>query len=62
MLDANDLFQKIIKTGIFAEVPNGPAKNAIKPVSVLSKGGVRIIEVDIRSSEGMQISQKLGYY
>ncbi len=58
MLEATSLFQNILISGIFAEVPNGPVENAMRVVTALLKGGVRIIEVDIRSSEGMRIIEE----
>lgn len=58
MLDANSLFQKIITAGILAKIPHGSVENAMRVVTALFKGGVRMIEVDIRSSQGIQIVEQ----
>ena len=58
MLDKNSLAHKVMSSGILARVPHDSAANAMKLVSGLLKGGVGIIEVDIRSSKGMRIVEK----
>lgn len=58
MFEANRLLQIILNTGIFAKIPKGSIKNTIKLVTALLKGGVRIIEVDTRSSEGIRVIEE----
>ncbi len=58
MLEANVLFQKVLNAGIFAEIPQGSVENFIRLVTALLKGGVRIIKVDIRPSEGIRIIEE----
>jgi len=49
------VFSKIIQTGIFIEVPVSSVDAAMKRISALLEGGIRLIGIDIRHSEGMRI-------
>jgi len=49
------VFSKIIQTGIFIEVPVSSVDAAMKRISALLEGGIRLIGIDVRHSKGMQI-------
>lgn len=52
------VFSEIIQTGIFIEVPVSTVDAAMKRISALFEGGIRLIGIDIRHSEGLQIIEE----
>lgn len=58
MVEANGLLQIILKSGVFVKIPKGSIENTIRLATALLKGGVRIIEVDTRSSEGFRVIEE----
>jgi len=49
------VFSKIIQAGIFIEIPVSPVDTAMQRVSALLEGGIQLIGIDIRHSEGLRI-------
>ena len=52
------VFSKIIQAGIFIEVPAISIDTAMKRISALLEGGIRLIGIDIRHSEGLRIIEE----
>lgn len=52
------VFSEIIQTGIFIEVPVSSVDAAMKRISALLEGGIRLIGIDIRHSEGLRIIEE----
>jgi len=52
------VFSKIIQAGILIEVPAISIDTAMKRISALLEGGIRLIGIDIRHSEGLRIIEE----
>jgi 2-dehydro-3-deoxyphosphogluconate aldolase/(4S)-4-hydroxy-2-oxoglutarate aldolase len=52
------VFLEIIQAGIFIEIPDRSVDTALKRISALLEGGIRLIGIDIRHSEGLRIVEE----